>query len=194
MGKKSLNYRVTRKYITESRALGKSDQEIFNELSERYFDKQTIASLIKLTPNVEQRNRYKTPNTILVVLMGLSIILELPNIISCFIASNDFFFANFFVLMNLLFIYWIFHFRTELYRQYAMFNIIIMLQHLLLFGRIYSDSQDVVFFGYPYLYFISGIIIFVGIIFLSFYLMRKLGYGRVGEKLPKDEQGNYIFD
>lgn len=194
MTKSSLNGSVTRKYIIENRELGKSDLEIFNELSELYFDKQTIASLIKLTPNVEQRNRYKTPNTILSVLMGLSIILELSNIISCFIASDNFFFANSFVLMNFLFIYWIFHFRTEVYAQCAVFNIFFILQYLLFFGKLHSQSWGAVFFGHPYLYFALGTLISVAIIFLSFYLMRKLGYDRLGKKLPKDEQGNYIFD
>ena len=47
MTKKSLDYKVAKQFIIESRNNNISDQEIYNELVQRYFDKKGIAVLIK---------------------------------------------------------------------------------------------------------------------------------------------------
>ena len=74
MNKTYLNEKIARKFIIEGRDNGKSDQEIYNELSQQYFDKYAIALLITAIATPENKNRYKTHNNVLLWLLGFIIL------------------------------------------------------------------------------------------------------------------------
>lgn len=40
MSKKSLDRKIAKKFIVDNRDNGKSDQEIYNELSQQYYDRE----------------------------------------------------------------------------------------------------------------------------------------------------------
>src|SRR5262245_21730993 len=77
MNKKSLDRKAAQKYIFESRNIGKSDQEIYNELSQEYYDKKAIALLITGTVTMADKDKFNAYNNILLGLLGLIILLRI---------------------------------------------------------------------------------------------------------------------
>ena len=77
MGKKSLENKIARKFIVDSRNNGITDQEIYHELSQQYFDKHEIALLITGTVKPENKSRYKIYNNVLLGLSGFFILFKL---------------------------------------------------------------------------------------------------------------------
>jgi hypothetical protein len=69
MSKKSLDRKAAQKFIVDSRDNGKSDQDIYNELSQQYLDKKSVALLITGTVTTENKNKYKLYNNILLGLL-----------------------------------------------------------------------------------------------------------------------------
>lgn len=74
MDKKPTNRAVIIPFIQTERAAGKSDQEIYRELTAEYFDKKTIALLITGTAKEEAKRKYAGWNITLMVLLALGIV------------------------------------------------------------------------------------------------------------------------
>jgi hypothetical protein len=71
MSKKSIEVKTVRKLILEGRNCGKTDQEIYHELSQEYYDKKSLVFLITGTVTVEKKNKYKMYNNFLIGLVAL---------------------------------------------------------------------------------------------------------------------------
>lgn len=89
MNKKSLDRKVAHKFIVDSRNNGKTDQEIYNELSQQYYDKKSVALLITGTVTTENKNKYKVYNNILLGLLGLAILFRILLVFSVTIQTGQ---------------------------------------------------------------------------------------------------------
>src|SRR5690606_34496427 len=86
--KKSLDRKAAHKSILEGREHGKTDQEIYNELSLKYYDKKSLALLITGTATTENKQKYRVYNNILLGLLGLAILLRLLLVFSLTIQTG----------------------------------------------------------------------------------------------------------
>jgi hypothetical protein len=89
MSKKSLDRKAAQKFIVDSRDNGKADQEIYNELSQQYYDKKSVALIITGTVTTENKSKYKVYNNILLGLLGLSILFKLLTVFSLTIQTGQ---------------------------------------------------------------------------------------------------------
>ena len=74
MTKKSLNKKEAFKTIQNRIQENIPRQEILNELSEQYYDKNTISALIATTIDPQTKEKYKLLNNFLLGLLALTII------------------------------------------------------------------------------------------------------------------------
>ena len=72
-----INQKEVREIIEESRKSGKTDQQIYYELTRLGYDKKQIALLITGTATDENRARFKTLNITLLVLLGITVLFKL---------------------------------------------------------------------------------------------------------------------
>lgn len=77
LDKKQLFELNPREYIIQNREIGKSDQIIYNELTTRFSDKKAISKLILGTPLKEDKEKFKIYNTILFILLLISVGLKI---------------------------------------------------------------------------------------------------------------------
>jgi len=189
MNKISLDYKAAEKFIQESRDSGKTDQEIYNELSQQYHDKKSIALLISSTATAEQKKKYKQLNLLLLGLIGIYVILVVLYLFNQYKAPNDLWFIIPFSIaifgMAGYFIYGIAKYNVHFYRMCAMFTIIFSFQggYLRRVWNLESVIETIV-----------TTIFVIAIVFLSIYLSRKMFPNSKHRKLKRDAEGEYIFE
>ena len=182
MGKKSLENKIARKFIVDSRNNGMTDQEIYHELSQQYFDKHEIALLIAGTVKPENKNKYKIYNNILLGFIGFFILFKLFIIINLIIQNGvqllPHLFALTFVLLLAVVMYGIATYSTP-YRSYRFFIIYT-------FGFTIMHTADRIDM------LISAVLgsIIVG---LLYYLDKKLFSDYRPNKMKQDSNGEYIL-
>ncbi|MBL7788324.1 MAG: hypothetical protein JNL75_00660 [Chitinophagales bacterium] len=86
MTKKSLDRKAAKQFIVSNRDNGKTDQEIYHELTEQYFDKKSVALLINETITKENKNKYRVYNNILI---GILILLALYKLLVVFYLTKE---------------------------------------------------------------------------------------------------------
>ena len=89
MNKKSLDRKTAQIFIIESREKGKTDQEIYFDLTQKYYDTKAVALLITGTVSIANKNKYKVYNNILVGLLGLSIVFKLLTILNLTVQTGQ---------------------------------------------------------------------------------------------------------
>lgn len=182
MSKKSLDRKAAQKFIVDSRDNGKADQEIYNELSQQYYDKKSVALIITGTVTTENKSKYKVYNNILLGLLGLSILFKLLTVFSLTIQTGQLW-TLFLVLVVPLFagyfMYEIARYNGPIYRFCGMLTIAGFLQTI-------SKAEN-------------GTDILINVIFagavagLSFYLDSKMFPNYSPKNLKKDSNGEYIL-
>lgn len=183
MNKKSLNRKEAQKFIIESRNNGKTDQEIYNELAQQYFDKKVIAMLILGTAKAENIDKYRYYNYTLVILLGISILLKFFTVINLTLYTGELWILLFTLLvplMNIYFMYEIVKYNATVYRMCGIFAILGVVQT-------FNNSEfniDLLI----YIIFSSFVMI------LSFYLYNKLFPNYNPKELKKNGNGEYILD
>ena len=75
--------------IAEGRETGKTDQEIYNELIQKYYDKKGVALLITGTATDANKEKYKALNNLLIGLLGSSIILKILSILAITVVAKE---------------------------------------------------------------------------------------------------------
>jgi hypothetical protein len=179
--KKSLDRKAAQPVIIEGRDSGKTDQEIYGELIEQYYDKKGVALLITGTPTRENNEKYKTLNTLLVGILGISIIFKIMAIIAISLTAGELW------LMLLVFIapifagyfmYEIARYNAPIYRFCGLITIATSLRGL----EHISTASDIV----------VTIAFVVSIAGLSFYLDSKLFPKYSPRNLVKDSSGEYV--
>ena len=182
--KSKLDKKAVRKFIEESRDNGKIDQEIYDELKVQYADKQSIALLITGIITKENKKKYKPYNIILLVLLGFIFIASIFQKVdvSVFPLIIWLLFHTFIIVCIGLAIYAVAKYNVNAYKSCGIFVLFCMVSQF-----------DFQIFMAGNIFFLIDNIIFVVIIFLSFYLRNKMFPNHGQKKLKKDADGNYIF-
>jgi hypothetical protein len=182
MSKKSLDRKVAQRTIIDCRANGKTDQEIYNELSQQYYDKKTVALLITGTVKDESRAKYKIYNNILLGLIGLTILFKVLAVFSLSLSEGQLWalLLIFIVpILNIYFFYEISRYNAPIYRFCGLLTIASFFQAV-------GKAENVIDI------FIS-LALCAGISGLSFYLDSKMFPDYSPKNLKKDNKGEYIL-
>lgn len=182
MSKQSLDRKAAEKFIIESRSIGKTDQEIYNELSQQYYDKKAVALQVMGTVTIENKNKYKIYNMILLGLLGLSILFKLLAVFSLTIHTEQLWTLLLVLIVPLFsgyFMYEIARYNGPIYRICGWLTIAGFFQTI---GKI-DNGTDVLIN-----------VIFAGAVAgLSFYLDSKMFPNYSPKNLMEDGNGEYIL-
>ena len=130
-------------WIDKRRNEGKSNQEIYGELTKAYTDKDAIAKLIAQTLTKEQKDEYRTLNNILFILLVLSAIFKLG--FGAAFAQNlhEYLFVILIPMLNIYFAYVVFKFRVSDYGN-AIKIILLSCVHLLFEAKNKEDITPII--------------------------------------------------
>ena len=173
-----LEKKELKRIISEERGGGKDDQEIYNILIKKHIDKDEIALLLSERLKKEARNKIRIWNTILLILIGLTIVLKVIATINLSINSGNlwpFLFVLITPILNIVFFLIVLKYRIQMYKFIAVFT---MLSFVNSIGKM-GEGPDLfltIFFS-------------VSIMVLSFALY----FNNKPDELNKDENGNHIF-
>jgi hypothetical protein len=183
MSKKSLDRKEAQKLIAHSRVSGKSDQEIYNDLSQQYFDRKSVALLITGTVTTENKNKYKVYNNILLGLLGLVVLSRILLVFSLTIQTGQLWTLLLLFIAPLFaayFAYEISKYSGPIYRLCGIMTIVGFMQTI-------SKSE-------------GGTDILINLVFagaiagLSFYLDSKMFPHYSPKKLKTDSNGEYVLN
>jgi hypothetical protein len=181
MSKKSLDRKAAQIFIVDSRDNGKSEQEIYRELSQQYYDKKSVALLITGTVTTANRNKYKVYNNILLGLLGLAILLRILLVFTLTIQTGQLWvlLLVFIPLLEAYFGYEIARYNAPVYRLCGIMTIVGFMQTI---GR--SEGGTEILINLVFAGAIAG---------LSFYLDSKMFPDYSPKKLKTDSNSEYIL-
>jgi len=187
MSKKTLDVKTARKFIIDGRNSGKTDQEIYHELSKTFYDKKTIVSLITGTVTVEKKNKYKMYNNIL---LGFIVIFVIFKILSTFFLIEQT--REIWIILLPLIILFLCagYFMYEIARYYGP---IYRVCGIITFVTLFPSIRNTIDAGSD-VEWIVNVILSIAIVFLSFYLEKKMFPNYRLRNLKKDDDGEYILD
>lgn len=185
MNKSAINYKEVRKYIIDSRLNGKTDREIYAELSDKDDDKKTIARMIAGMVTKDRKEKYRILNSIYLILILVVIIFHFIPVLKMVLESFDIWSFLFFLIgpsIYILFFYVANRYNATMYPVVGIWAILGFINKLwsLKDGThtigetiegIKKISVTINTEGVDYLIYVISL---CGIIFLSFYLKRKL--------------------
>lgn len=88
MSKRSIVKKEVRAFIENELEAGKTKSEIFEDLSARYFDSKTLAQCVAGVPDPDLKQRYKSANTLLFVLLILSGIFKVILVVAMIVQTT----------------------------------------------------------------------------------------------------------
>jgi multidrug efflux pump subunit AcrB len=181
--KKRINRKEVIELIQNKLREGSSRQRIFNELTEEYFNKNSIAGLVASTVDPSVKEQFKISNNLLVGLLGLSAVAKVLFGIALFSSISPVL-----IPMAILFPFFSVMLALEIYRYNGAVYSVVGLFSIAGILKIFANFNDFGLDGY------FDIAIIVVILFLAFYLKEKMFpfYGFLGPK--KDKNGNYILE
>jgi len=184
MAGKKLIRKEVQPIIAAEREAGKTDQEIYYQLREEYFDRMALAQLITGTPTAADKLKYKVHNNLLVFILSLSLLFTLLYVFSLWTDGTlplwgVFIALGFGAFIKGYFIYGIARYEAPVYRLCGLLSIVGFTQTM----RIEKSTTDIVFD-------IAATALVCG---LSFYLYNYLfpRYSASGPK--KDTAGEYVM-
>jgi hypothetical protein len=181
MSKKSIDRKAASQFIVDNRAAGKSDQEIYNELTQQYYDKKAIALLITSTVTDENKSKYKVHNRILLVLIGITIVFKVLTVVNISLSASQLWYLLLLFLLpilNIYFFYEIYRYTGAVYRFLGLLTIISFLQ-----GISKMASLDIMINAF----------LCIGISGLAFYLDANMIPKYSPNSLKKDSNDEYIL-
>lgn len=177
-----MDQKTTKKLVEKGRAEGKSDQEIYNELSEYYPSKKNLALLITGTPTQEDRDKYKMLNNVLIALLAVTILFRL--IAAFYLVSAGEWATVFFMFLGMLLtgliIYGVFNYIGGFYKAFGFLSLLGVVRALAGFSGSIVELIDLA--------------LLIPIPILCFYLGAKLFPKFKPNKLKKDVAGAYILN
>ena len=179
---KKINQKEVREIIEESRKSGKSDQQIYNELIRFGYDKKTIALLITGTATPERKAQFKTLNTILLVLLGLTVIMKLLSVFALTMETGEpltKLLVLIVPLLNIYFMYEVAHYRAPAYRLIVILAIVGIFSTISRGGDIYDIVVSAVVGG--------------AIAFLAYYLDKNMFPNFRPRKMETDSNGDFVL-
>ena len=173
------------KFIVEARDQGKADQEIYNELTPQYYDKKGVAMLITGTPTREDKQKYKFWNTVLLALIGLTILSKVILGFSIMLATHEavaLLFVFVMPIINVWFFIEVARYNAPSYQAIGIFTFISLMQA-------FQQNQN---HNIPGIYSPVNIVVTLLIGFLAFFLSGKLFPKFKSINMQKDEHGEYV--
>ena len=183
MTKKSINRKEIYKTIQTRLEDSVSREKILEELSEKYYDKKTISTLIASTPDPQTKEKFKVLNNLLLGLLILTIIIKILTGIQILSTISMILIPVAFLIPFISI--W---FALEIYKYKGyIYNIL----GILAIASIFKIISEI---GESGVYGIIDLLIGLSIAGLSFYLGKKMfpNYGLFGPK--KDTEGNIILE
>ncbi len=182
MPKKSLTKKAATQFINDNRANGKTDQEIYAELAQQYYDKKAIALLITSISTKDDKAKYKVYNYILLGLLVLTALLKVLAVQVMSLQEGQLWalLLVFIVpILNIYFIYEISRYNAPAYRLCGIMSILGITQSL-------SNIQN------PTDFFLT-LVLCGAISGLSFYIDSVMFPNYSPRNLKKDSNGDYIM-
>lgn len=178
MSKKSVDKKAVKKFVIESRIIGKTDREIYDELSLIYYDKKTVAMIINGTVTEERKSKNKLLHTLLLVLVGITILFKILIVTSLSSASGKpemLWLVLLVPIINIFFFVQIFRYDAGIFRLCGILTLVSVFQSV----TKTSNGTDL----------IMTLVLGGGIIGLSFYLGSVLfpGYKHSPDKGADEE-------
>ncbi|MDQ3108896.1 MAG: hypothetical protein M3R17_03285 [Bacteroidota bacterium] len=180
MSKKSIDRKALKKAVVFGRQDGKTDRQIYDELSLIYFDKKSIAQAINGTVTAEREKKYKVAQVVLLVLLAVTMVLKMLVVFGISLTSGKpalLIMVLIVPIMNLLFFVQIARYEAPAYRLCALLTLLSLVQSF----RVTSETADIVI----------TLILGGGIAGLSFYLSSVLFPG-FRLNIEKGADGEYI--
>jgi len=182
MIKKGIKRKEIEGITSEKQNKGLTKQEIYNELKEMYFDKNRLAIIIASTVNIHRKNKFKSLNLMLMILVSLAALIKVTVLFSL---TNNLILVAFSItialLINFWFVYQIYRYRPFIY---SYIGFLILFQEIRYLLEIEFISNWGVFEMIFYLFVAVFSIIVKEKLFPKFGLFRP----------EKDKKGNVIFD
>jgi hypothetical protein len=170
---------------------GKSHEQIFKELTQSYHDKNMLVKLIAMFPTNERKEKYRRLNYVLFSFLILTAVLKVLTSLSLLLSISPYsLLLIFFIpLINVWLAIEVWKMRGYIYRIIGLLGI----SGICLSLQNSFPTEGSVNFSIIATQFLIIILIFGPIIFLGFYLGKKMfpNYGLMGPK--KDTNGNYVF-
>jgi hypothetical protein len=170
-----------KKIIDNRRSEGKTDQQIYDELSGHYDNKKNLVLLITGTASVQTRTKYKLYNNILIGLLGITLLFRLIGAFSL-VAEADilgFVISLVGILLPVLFIYGFINYMGAMYKLCGVLTVLGIVQLIAKW-----DNSMLL---------ILSLMILIPMAVLSFYLSSKMFPNFNPNKLRKDENGAYLL-
>ncbi|RYY53627.1 MAG: hypothetical protein EOO09_17355 [Chitinophagaceae bacterium] len=177
-----MDQKTAKKLIDDRRAEGKTDQQVYNELSQHYDNKKNLALLITGTASVQARDEYKLYNNVLIALLGVTLLFRLIGIFSLVSEGGilGLVVSLVGILLPALFIYGFINYMGPMYKLCGFLTVLGIVQ---LVARGNFDVLVMV-----------DLVILVTMAFLSFYLGSRMFPKFNPGKLRKDENGGYLLN
>lgn len=182
MSKKELDKKRAKQLIIEDWEKGQTNQEIYFTLSEQYYDKKAIALLITGTATENQKKKYKFLNSILLFLLGSTILLKVWMIVFLSLdVKNLWLLLSVFIvpILNILFFISVAKYEAQAYRFCAFFAVYGFLNTAMKS----QDSTDILIS-----FILCGLITYLGL-----FLDSKLFPNYKPFNLRKGTNGDYII-
>ncbi|MFT3704362.1 MAG: hypothetical protein QM802_18480 [Agriterribacter sp.] len=177
-----MDQKTAKKLVEKGRAEGKSDQEIYNELSTDYASKKNLALLITGTATTADRQKYKMLNNVLIALLGVTLAFRL--IAAFYLISSGEWATVFFLFLGMvltgLVIYAVFNYMGAFYKPFGFLSALSVVKTLI--GSSGSMLE------------LIDLALLIPIPILCFYLGAKLFPNFKPNKLKKDVAGAYILN
>ncbi len=183
MNLKKIKLKEISEIVAREREAGKTDQEIYNQLSPVYDNKKRLALAITGTVTTELKEKYKVYNNLLIGLLTVGAITKVLSVLGLVVnAGSPWFLLLLFIapLLNLLFAYYVAQYQAHIYRACGLLMLINSMQIL--------NMKEVTPTGMVIALLFAGCIAA-----LSFFLDFKMFPDFKPNKLQKDSNGEYIL-
>jgi hypothetical protein len=181
---KKIDRKSVQKFITESRDAGMKDQLIYDELRKDYTDKRKIALLIIGTVTTENKERFKTMNSILLGLLFISILFKFITVGGLAIESGQpwlLLLLLVFPIINIYFAYEIARYHAPIYKICGLLTVVGLLRS---FGQKGATAEEMII-NTIFCALVAG---------LSFYLGYRMFPYYEPKELKTDKSGEYILN
>jgi hypothetical protein len=173
-----LKKKELKKIILEERISGTTDQEIYNILIEKHKDKDELVLLLTESLKIEDRKKISVWNTILLILIGFTIVLKVLTVLGLSINTGKLWTLLLVLItpiINVFFFYTVLKYKIQMYKFIDIFSMLGFVNSIGKMGE--------------------GIELFINI-FLSVSILGlslALYLNNKPDEIKKDENGNHIL-
>lgn len=179
MLKKVINYKEVNLLIQEKLKRGVSKSQILSQLSEVYYEKETLAKMIATNVSPQKRANFRPLNNLLLGLLLLSLILKFLFSFSILVPNPFGYFAILVLMINILMIGSVFKYNGSVYGILVIFGAFLLVKTLPDFATLNNWA-------------LLDLCTTICITVLAYYLKTKM-FPQLGWILPKTGKGGKII-